>query len=140
MQPIELLGGRLGTSGLSWPLQLTALFCDLRPRFLDKGRVGRTYRAIARNGRLLLASDLPLSELAGRVAHLRLQVWHRAILAGDTPEPYGLLICVRGMTEAEVGPIHQLRLTHAPDPNAEVVLDVGGRQMLEIIPKTATSR
>src|SRR5260370_18700991 len=80
-------------------LCLRAVLCDLRPRFLHKCRVGRGYRAVARNGRVLLASDGPVTDLGGRVALVRLQTWHRAILPGDALQPYGLLLCVR-TTEA----------------------------------------
>src|SRR6266852_3979985 len=95
MRPAGLLWGRLLASNPAWPLHFSALLGDLRPRFLDKGRVGRSHRAIARNGRVLLVSELPLEALANNVVRIRLQVWHRALLSGDAPEPYGWLLCVR---------------------------------------------
>src|ERR1700720_2123211 len=76
-------------------ISFAAQLCDLRPRFLDKGRVGRGHRAVARNGHILLASDMPLGDLVGQVAKVRVQTWHRAILPGDEPEAYGLLLCIR---------------------------------------------
>src|SRR4051812_28608096 len=92
----HLLGGPALDAGTPWPLVLRAVLCDLRPRFLPKGVVGAGHRAVARNGRVLLCSDRPAAELAGQVARVRLQTWHRAILPGDVPEPYGILLCVRG--------------------------------------------
>jgi hypothetical protein len=92
--PENLIEGSLVETE-QYPLALPALLCDLRPRFLPKGRVGRGYRAVARNGRVLLASDLVLDDLSGRLARVRVQTWHKAILRGDRPAPYGLLLCVR---------------------------------------------
>src|SRR5206468_2022091 len=77
-----------------WPFALRAVLCDLRPRFLPKAAVGPGRRAVARNGRVLLCSDRPLDALAGQPASVRLQTWHRAILPGDLPAPYGVLLCV----------------------------------------------
>src|SRR5947209_19911878 len=86
-----LLGGLLADTGRE-PVVLIARMCDLRPRFLAKGQIGRGYRAIARNGRILLASDVPLPQLDGVVVSVRVQTWHRTILPGDPAEPYGLLL------------------------------------------------
>src|SRR5205823_14428060 len=93
----DLLQGSLLTKDGSWPLLLCARLCDLRPRFLVKQRVGPGYRAVARNGRVLLASDRQLVELIGCTAWVRIQTWHRALLPGDRPEPYGILLCIRSL-------------------------------------------
>src|SRR5437879_6049510 len=90
----RILWGPLWATAGTLPLTLSATLCDLRPRFIQKYQVGRGYRAIARNGRVLLASDCSLADLAGRCARVRFQTWHQAILGGDKPKPYGLLICV----------------------------------------------
>src|SRR5262249_44147822 len=95
-----LSGPLVSPAGLA-TLSLQAYLCDLRPRFLAKGGAGQRYRAVARNGRVLLASDQPLEALAGCAARLRLQTWHRAILAGERPEPFGLLLCVRGQSSTD---------------------------------------
>jgi hypothetical protein len=126
------LRGPLLAEARRWPLSFGAVLCDLRPRFLPKCRVGRGYRAVARNGRVLLASDLPLDELTGRAARVRLQTWHRAILAGDTPEPYGLLVCVRCLGEGEEPPRYGTRLVQIPEEPFDLALDVGGGLVLEI--------
>src|SRR2546430_462650 len=52
-----------------------AILCDLRPRFIPKCRVGRGYRAVARNGRILLASNMPMDLLIECEANVRLQPW-----------------------------------------------------------------
>ena len=91
----DLVWGPLLASPQALPLTLHTRLCDLRTRFLPKGAVRQGHRAIARNGRVLLATDRPLAELADRPAQVRLQVWHRAILPGDAPAPYGILLCVR---------------------------------------------
>jgi hypothetical protein len=124
----DLIRGPLLTAAAPWPLSLCVLLCDLRPRFLAKGQAGRGHRAIARNGRILLAADRPLAELVGRCARLRLQTWHRAILPGDRPKPYGLLLCVRPADGEE--PQFETLLVSQPDGSAELALDVGGGQAL----------
>jgi hypothetical protein len=126
----DLVQGPLLTAGAPWPLSLCALLCDLRPRFLPKGQAGRGYRAIARNGRVLLAGDAPLAELAGRCVRLRLQTWHRALLPGDRPRPYGLLLWVRLADGDE--PECETRLARHGEGSADLALalDVGGGQAL----------
>src|SRR6516162_661200 len=98
MMQSDLLSGTLLTS-LTDPLSVCAILCDLRPRFIAKGRVGAGYRAIARNGRILLASRQPLDELVGRAALIRFQTWHRTILPNEAPETYGVLMCASSRPE-----------------------------------------
>ena len=109
-----VLWGPLLDAAGSLPISLPVRFCDPRPRFLAKGTIGRGHRAVARNGRALLASDVPLAELANQVVRLRFQTWHKAILVGDRPEPWGVLMCVR---RADVEPEYVARLIpHCEDP------------------------
>ncbi len=125
-----LRGPFLGTAP-SWPLLLPVLLCDLRPRFIPKGTVGRGHRAVARNGRVLLCSDAPAADLAGRPARLRLQTWHRAVLPGDRPEPYGLLLCVRTGEPPPPGDLWTTRLVAPELATGGLVVDVGGGLVLE---------
>jgi hypothetical protein len=111
------------------PLTLTAVLCDLRPRFIAKGTAGRGYRAVARNGRILLACDRPLAELVGQTARVRLQVWHRALLPGDRLEPAGLLLYIGTQRRAVSELPYHTRL--AKPGAAELILDVGGGLGLE---------
>ncbi len=130
----DLLHGPLLDRAGTLPLSLTAVLCDLRPRFLAKCTVGRGYRAVARNGRVLLACDRPLAELAGRAARVRLQVWHRALLPGDPPEPYGLLVCIGTRPSAAPEPPYHTHLAKTGAGTAELILDVGGGLGLEFHP------
>jgi hypothetical protein len=131
--PENLLAGRLAEGGCL-PLVLSARLCDLRPRFLPKGRVGRGYRAVARNGRVLLASDVAVEELCGRFGSVRLQTWHKVILPGDFPTPYGLLLCIRLIPEPK-GRLYHTRLAERTLEWHEAVshlrLDVGGGMVLD---------
>src|SRR5260370_41038978 len=109
MLPTELLSGPSWSATQGLPLSLPVVLCDLRPRFLRKCRVGTSYRGIARNGRGLLASDVCLAELVNSTVRLRLQVWNRAILTGDKPEPYCVLVDVRRRSRRSTGPLDQAR-------------------------------
>jgi hypothetical protein len=131
-----LLTGTLAEGG-PWPLNLRAILCDLRPRFLAKACAGPGFRWVSRNGRVLLCGDRPLDELAGRASRVRLQTWNRAVLAGEPPEPYGLLFCVRAISSPRAEADHSSDATYAtrlvatPDPVARLNLDVGGGLALE---------
>jgi hypothetical protein len=112
------------------PFTIRVHLGDVRSRFIAKGRAGRGYRAVARNGRVLLASSLPLPELTGAEMRVRFQVWHRVILPGEPPQAWGLLLCAgsardrsaqddaRGIYRAHL--VKQLRETD------DLGVDVGG--------------
>jgi len=125
----ELLRGLAWPRGRAWPLTLRVRCCDLRPRFIPKGRVGRSYRAIARNGRVLLASDVTLQNLVGRIARLRMQTWHAAVLPGDRPAPRGILLVLR--TSDEETAAFECRLSRLSAEPFDLAIDVGGGSRLE---------
>jgi hypothetical protein len=127
----EFLWGPLYTTPQSLPLSLSVGLCDLRPRFLPKGRIGHGYRAIARNGRVLLASDAALAECVDRPARARVQIWHRAILPGGRAEPYGILLCVRTLPHSSPAPTYRTSLVDAPDPAFALAVALGGGIVLE---------
>jgi hypothetical protein len=129
-----LLWGTLLDRAGGLPFSIVSLLPDLRPRFLAKGQVGRGYRAVARNGRILLASDRNLAELAGQASRVRFQVWHRTILPGEPPRPYGLLVIVR-QTGSTFRPevLCESRLVEVGSARGELVLQVGGGTALEFV-------
>ena len=131
MRLTELLWGPLLPSPQVLPLRLQLWLCDLRPRFLAKGRVRQNYRAIARNGRVMLATDRPLADLTDRPARARLQVWHRAILPGDRPEPYGIVFYLRSVSRSLGSPVYRTRMVKTPAPGCSLALDLGGGLVLE---------
>jgi hypothetical protein len=124
----NLLAGALVSAAAPWPLSLPAVVCDLRRRFIAKCRVGDGYRSVSRNGRVLLCADRPLDELAGRAALVRVQGWHKPVLPGDRPEPYGLLLFVRAVAAGTAAPY---TMQMVPAPGGELSLDVGGGLWLE---------
>jgi hypothetical protein len=121
-----------------------AVLCDLSPRFIPKCRVGRGYRAVSRNGRVLLASNVPMESLMGCEVDIRLQLWRKIILPGDTPEVYGVLMCARGPEAGRPGlaqeitnmPLQSQLMRNYPGP-FELAVDVGGGMMLVFLPSTA---
>jgi hypothetical protein len=126
----EWLWGPLLHAAGRLPLALSVRWCDLRPRFLDKGRAGKGHRAIARNGRILLASPFALAELPGRVTRLRLQVWHKVILPAAAAEPYGILLSVYPERAPAKGPLYQAALERDPGEGSALYLTVGGGAVL----------
>jgi len=134
MVPAGLMWGLLVTVDDFRPVRLLARFCDVRARFLAKGRVGRGYRYIARNGRVLLASDLLLAELSGRIVEARFQIWHRAILREDPAQPYGVLLVVRGSATPREGVLYNTRLVDKPAEPYALALALGGETVLEFTP------
>jgi len=143
----SLLAGSVCSTG-PWPYILHARCCDLRRRFLvkpslapsgAKGKRGSTYRAIARNGRILLCADRPLEELPGRLIRLRLQTWHRVYLPGETPQPHGILLCMRGIPDEDtITPVFEMRLRPLAEATGELHIEVGGRMVLDFF--LATTR
>jgi hypothetical protein len=125
------LSGPLWNACRVWPLAFHARLCDLRPRFLGKGTGGRGFRAVARNGRVLLASDISLSDLTGALVRVRLQTWHKAILPGDPAEPYGILVCVRTLPDADDEPLYTARLAAPSAEPFDLALEIGGGWRLE---------
>jgi hypothetical protein len=126
----NLFSGPLAQDGLSWPFVLSALLCDLRRRFLPKGTAGRGHRAVARNGRVLLCSDLPADCLDGRPARMRLQTWHKAVLPGESAAPYGVLLYVRTQGEPLAGEFWTTNLVEVHEAGGDLLLDVGGGMAL----------
>jgi hypothetical protein len=132
----HLIRGPLLESVDSQSICFRAILGDLRSRFIPKGQIGRGYRAIARNGRVLLASMQPLDQLIGREADIRLQAWRKAILPGEKPEIFGVLICVQGfedfsyLNRSQKHEIFHVRLSDVGVASAEITLDVGGGSTL----------
>jgi hypothetical protein len=110
--------------------------CDLRLRFIPKCRVGKGYRAVSRNGKVLLVSRRSLDELTGRDVCVRFQTWQRSILPGEPAAPFGILMCVFPADEGAVVS-HVARLCAVSEQVAELVLEVGGGQILEFRPMCA---
>jgi len=131
----HLISGPLLESGDRQSICFRAILGDLRSRFIPKGQIGRGYRAIARNGRVLLASMQPLDQLIGREADIRLQAWRKVILPGEEPEIFGVLICVQGfedssyLNRSQKHEIFHVRLSDDA-ASAEITLDVGGGSTL----------
>jgi len=125
----SLLHGPLRESS-EWPLALRVRLGSLRPGFLPKGQAGRGYRAVARNGRVLLASDRPLQELTARPADVRLQTWHKRILPAGTLQPWGILLYVRIGAGPDRVPIFDGSLACKGDGIWELAVEVGARLVL----------
>lgn len=129
----QLASGQLALGQV--PLRFDAVLCDLRPRFIDKGRAGREFRAIARNGRVLIASQFPLSELPELTVSIRVQLWHKIFLPGDEPAPYGILLYLSDVVEKHTQPSYGARLTNQSQELVDLGIDVGGGMSLTFAAK-----
>jgi hypothetical protein len=81
---------------------------------------------VARNGRVLLASPVPLAELNGQILRVRFQVWHRRILPGELPESYGILFCVDERPLDPSVSVYTTGLIKRGSETFDLSLDVGG--------------
>lgn len=140
----SLVGGRLLERAGTLPdggLCLTALLCDWDRAFIAKGTVGRHYRAVSRNGRVLLASDRPLEESAGRLVRLRIAHWHRQILPGELPSPWGIVLAAWTLHELPDGHspcsiVYKASIFRDPAPDAGLSIGLGGLRVLSLCAET----
>jgi len=127
-----------GRNGGCESFHFDVALCNLRPRFIPKGRVGRGFRAVARNGRILLAANRPLEALEASIAAVRIQPWRKVILPGEKPELFGILICARssdpenhaGLNRPARELVYQARLSADAEASADLAMDVGGGMAL----------
>lgn len=89
-------------------LLLNVKLPPLGPAFIPKGKVGRHFKSISRNGLVILMSTFPPRDVPNSTAvHLRVAVWHRSHLQDDPAMAYGLLLHVQPLqgisTRANVG-------------------------------------
>lgn len=121
----------------SEPVLLDVELCSLNGAFIPKGRVGRHYRAISRNGLILLLSPQPLNNYQDSLVQLRMSVWHRASLPGQTPSPWGILLCVRDRhfppDEKPTQSLLKATLAPARHPSAKIALDLGGERFINFL-------
>jgi hypothetical protein len=82
-----------------------------------------------------LASHLPVGSLVNTLAQVRLQIWHKVLLPGTPPVPYGLLLYVRPGSDMSRQPVYQTGLAPSTgNPMAKpplLAVDLGGRMSLE---------
>ena len=133
-----MLAGRESVPADSESICFQAILCYLRHRFIPKCRVGRGYRAVARNGRVLLASNVPMESFIEREAQIRLQPWRKVILPGERPETYGVLMCARcsdpdHRSGLESQAIYRSCLVSEPPSTADLAVDVGGGMVLVLL-------
>jgi hypothetical protein len=106
---------------------------QLGPAFIAKGKIGRHHKSISRNGLILMMSTVPLPNLAGTGARIRLSIWHRSHLPGERAQAYGLLLHV----EARQAPSrtshtnpHTAEIGASHDADALLSFELGGGRFL----------
>lgn len=124
--------------------QRTSLLLDvtlppLGPAFIPKGRVGRHFKFISRNGLILMMSAVPLKELAESASvQLRLSIWHSSHLPSKPALPYGLLLHARPLqtisTQSRESR-YRAEVTASHSTDAPLSLELGGERFLNIFAK-----
>lgn len=114
---------------------LRARLGDFGASLIAKGKVGRHFRAISRNGLVLWMSALPMSECCDAMLRLRISIWHRASLPGERPSPWGLLVYVEPCPSAAAGspppqPLYDGRFGSCASPNAALSIELSDRRFL----------
>lgn len=120
-------------------LSIETTLPPLSPAFLPKGQMGRHFRAVSRNGQVLLMSPQPLGEMEHRRVRLRVSIWHRAHLPREAPGPWGLLLFARAL-EVSAGPGVQFpvlaaALGGAHACEAALSVELGGGRFLNFLPE-----
>jgi hypothetical protein len=131
--PGSLIWGPL-LDGAPAALSLPVALCALRPALIPKGQVGRHHRAVSRNGRVLLASALPVDALVGRRVQLRVAPWHRRLLPADPLTVHGVLLCAWAEPSEPEPQCYRAALAGEPLPGGALFLDLGGLRVLTLLP------
>ncbi len=114
-------------------LAVDAILCSFGRAFISKGQIGVHYRAISRNGLVLLVSPDPPSRLDGVRARLRLAVWHRAFLRNEPAEPWGILLHATPQISRHaegVSDLLQAAIEREALRAAALSIDLGGERIL----------
>ena len=105
--------------------------------FIAKGKVGRYFKSISRNGLILLMSATSPDHLQYATAvRLRIAIWHCSHLRTEAAVPYGLLLHPRPLqttsAQSEEG-LYRAEITASHFANAALSLELGGERFLNIL-------
>jgi hypothetical protein len=127
--------------------QRTSLLLDVRlpplgPAFIAKGKIGRHFKSISRNGLILSMSTIPLRELSDSVPiRLRLAVWHRWHAQNEPATPYGLLLHARPLQITSAQSRERLaraEVAKSHSTDASLSLELGGERFLVFFSEPST--
>jgi hypothetical protein len=104
--------------------------------FIPKGKIGRHFEFISRNGLVILMSAVPPKELQNPTAvRLRVAIWHRAHLHTEPTTPFGLLLHAQPLqiiaTQARER-LYRAEVTASHSADADLSLELGGERFLNI--------
>lgn len=123
---------------------LEAALPPLGAAFISKGKIGRHFRAVSRNGMVLLIGAEQHAEISAARMRLRMSIWHRAHLPNEAAEPWGILLYAqRGEANGPAaipaaghrGLIASLDADHAPD--SALSIELGGQRVLNFFSEKA---
>jgi hypothetical protein len=107
------------------------------PAFIPKGKVGRHFKSISRNGLVILMSTFPPRDVPNSTAvHLRVAVWHRSHLQNDPAMAYGLLLHaqpLQGISTHSRERRYRAEVTASHSSDAALSLELGGERFLNIL-------
>jgi hypothetical protein len=118
-------------------LLLNVTLPPLGPAFIAKGKVGRHFKAISRNGLVILMSTFPPRDVPNSTAvRLRVAVWHRSHLQHEPATPYGLLLHAQVLQITGTLPhdrVYRAEVTASHSSDAALSLELGGERFLNIL-------
>ena len=112
-----------------------ALPC-LAPAFESKGRIGRHFRAVSKNGQVLLLTPREAGEMEDAITRLRLSIWHRPNHSGEKPEPWGISLCALANCTGFAAQPRLLfaKLDHGQARGAALSIALGDERFVNFLP------
>jgi hypothetical protein len=118
-------------------LPLGVALPPLRPAFIPKGKIGRHFKSVSRNGLILLMTTASTDDLQYSTAvRLRIAIWHRAHLHTESATPYGLLLHAQPLQIISTKShqrLYRAEVTASHSAGAALSLELGGERFLSIV-------
>jgi hypothetical protein len=117
---------------------LNAVLCPLGRAFIDKGKIGKHYRSISRNGLVLLMSRHSVEELENAAIRVRFSIWHQSHLRGERATPRGILLCANIPEAAsregdQMGDFMRTVVARESVAEAALSIDLGAQRSLNFL-------
>lgn len=123
-------------------LSLDVALLPLGLAFIQKGKVGRHFKFISRNGLILIMTTTLLRDLPdSAIIRLRLATWHRSHLQNERAMPYGLLLHARPLQITHMqsrAHLYRTEVIACHSEGAVLSLELGGERFLNFFDERRT--